>query len=202
MNFSEACSPEGVFSRWRVLAQSCVLHDMVDVADNCFEAVCASAEFYTVPKELARPFARAIGIKDDQNFPRAMDPNDTGHTFVEYWQGLYNVRWLEKVSVTGDVLGWMLIWGQPSHTMGKFYEAACTKWTNLPAWNTFRLAIAPSSKRKMKGFRVTKLSLDASRKRLEAKDLPLALRAQVCPCQADDTLSLVVCMLSAWRYGR
>ena len=76
------------------------------------EAVSGAAELYIVPRRIARRFARAVGIKDDQNFARAMDPADATHVFVEDWQPLYNCRWLEKVE-RGKVVGSMLIWGQP-----------------------------------------------------------------------------------------
>ena len=38
-------------------------------------------------------------------------------------------------------------------------------------WNHFRLALAPDAKRTMKGFRVNKPSLAASRARLKVKDV-------------------------------
>ena len=56
--------------------------------------------------------------------------------------------------------------------MRKVYHAASAKWNDLPAWNTFRQAVAPNSKRGMKGFRVSKLPLTASRARLQKEALP------------------------------
>uniref|UniRef100_A0A7S3AF94 Uncharacterized protein n=1 Tax=Haptolina ericina TaxID=156174 RepID=A0A7S3AF94_9EUKA len=56
--------------------------------------------------------------------------------------------------------------------MQKFYHAASAKWNDLPAWNTSRQAVAPNSKRGMKGFRVSKLPLAASRARLQKEALP------------------------------
>ena len=125
-----------------------------------------------MPKGLARAFARSVGIKDHHNFPRAMDRNDEVHTVVEDWQPLYNVCWLEKVDKSGTAIDWILIWGQPGHTMQKFYHAASAKWNDLPAWNTSRQAVAPNSRRGMNGFRVSKLPLAASRARLQKEALP------------------------------
>ena len=144
----------------------------------------AAAELYEVQKLIARRFARAVGIKEDHNFPRAMDPADETHVFVENWQPLYNVRFLEKVDAAGNVLEHMLIWGQPRHSMQTFYDMARLRWKDLPAWGTFRQALAPDAKRGMKGFRVSKLSAEASRQRLKRKDLPVELATQVptLPC--------------------
>ena len=71
-----------------------------------------------MPKGLARAFARSVGIKDHHNFPRAMDPNDEVHTFVEDWQPLYNVRWLEKVETSGTA----------TSSSGAAAVSACTRY--------------------------------------------------------------------------
>ena len=43
---------------------------MIELA-AVYECVNAAAELYEVPKPIARAFARVVGIKEDQNFPRA-----------------------------------------------------------------------------------------------------------------------------------
>jgi hypothetical protein len=142
------------------------------------EAVSGAAELYIVPRRIARRFARAVGIKDDQNFARAMDPADATHVFVEDWQPLYNCRWLEKVE-RGKVVGSMLIWGQPKHSMERFYKAALATWSDLPSWGSFRQAVAPNAKRGMKGFQVRALSKAETRERLTIMELPIEVAAQV-----------------------
>ena len=87
----------------------------------CLEAVSRHGLRFLVPQPLARRFASLVEVKDDHNFPRAVDPGHAAHHFCEHWQGAYNVRFLEKVK-DGEVLDWVLIWGQPRHTMRSFYD--------------------------------------------------------------------------------
>eukprot|EP00966_Prymnesium_polylepis_P056225 1300944-Prymnesium_polylepis.1 len=105
-----------------------------------------------------------------------MDPADTRHHFVEHWQALYNVRWLEKLGTNGKAVEWMLVWGQPKHSMKDFYVTAKGRWPELPGWEFFRQAISDNSKRKMKGFRMNRLPLEQSRGRLNKKELPSELK--------------------------
>jgi len=151
-----------------------------------YEPVSASRALYRVPRRLAHKFAAVVGINDPQNFSRAMDPSDDVHVFVEGWQPLYNVRWLEKLGANGAVEDYILIWGQPKKTLTQFYENACRKWKALPPFNTFRLALPEGSKRTMKGFRVSKLTAAATRARLAPMDLPSELQsdAEFCAREA------------------
>ena len=89
------------------LVSADIARTMARAADDCYEAVRASGELYSVPKGLARAFARSVGIKDHHNFPRAMDRNDEVHTVVEDWQPLYNVCWLETVDTSGTAIDWI-----------------------------------------------------------------------------------------------
>ena len=141
--------------------------------------VSATGEVYDLPSRLAHAFASAMGIKDPRNFARAMDPSDTTHLFVEHWQALYNVRWLEKLDSSGQAVEWMLVWGQPKHSMEMFHRAAKTRWPQLPPWNTFRQAVSENATRTLKGFRVMRLPLEESRARLQERALPEALKAKV-----------------------
>ena len=140
------------------------------------EPVSAAGDYYEVPKELARAFARAMGIKDDQNFPRAINPAVTSWHFVEHWQGLYNLRWLEKVDMEDRAFEWALVWGQPRHSMKDFFLSVKRRWPELPSWDYFRQAIADNSKKKIKGFRMTRLPPEQSRRRLTKKELPAELK--------------------------
>jgi hypothetical protein len=158
---------------------------MAHPTTDTFEPVSAAGELYDVPKHLSREFARSVGINEDQNFPRAMDPANEQYNWCEDWQPLHNVRWLEKVN-NGAAVEWIVIWGNSKGakpTMQRFYQTALAKWNDLPPWNTFRLALPVDAKRTMKGFRVSKLPLAQSRERLCRKELPLSLRAKVtAPC--------------------
>ena len=140
-----------------------------------FEPVSAAGDYYELPPELARAFAREMHIKDDQNFPRAIDPEITSHHFVEHWQGMYHLRWLEKLGADGAAVEWMLVWGQPKHTMKQFYNSAKDRWPQLPTWDYFRQAVADNSKKKKKGFRIMRLG-----RRLTKKELPAVLKLKVC----------------------
>mmetsp|Transcript_48501 Transcript_48501/g.134475 ORF Transcript_48501/g.134475 Transcript_48501/m.134475 type:complete len:1928 (+) Transcript_48501:54-5837(+) len=153
---------------------------MAHPTTDTFEPVSAAGELYDVPKHLSREFARSVGINEDQNFPRAMDPANEQYNWCEDWQPLHNVRWLEKVN-NGAAVEWIVIWGNSKGakpTMQRFYQTALAKWNDLPPWNTFRLALPVDAKRTMKGFRVSKLPLAQSRERLCRKELPLSLRAK------------------------
>ena len=67
-------------------------------------------------------------LKDAKNFPRAMDPSELRYHFCDNWQGIYNVRFIEKVDKqSGDVLESALIWGQPRHNMRAFYDCLCVR---------------------------------------------------------------------------
>ena len=159
--------------------EASIRHSLVDrMDDDVLPAVNAAAELYYVPRDRAHAFAVHFEVAHPQNFSRMLDPRDTGHHFVEDWQGLYNVRWLEKLGQSGDVMGWILIWGQPRHSLKKFYEACASRWPELPAWNTFRQAAAPGTPRKMSGFRVTRLSVSDSLARLDHKELPVHLKVR------------------------
>ena len=105
--------------------------------DGFYEAVDATGRLFRVPRHQARHFARLVGITDDQNFLRVMDPNVPGQQFVEHWQGLHNVRWLELLDKSQNITDRILIWGQPSHSMEKFYSMVKMKHgKKLPAFNT------------------------------------------------------------------
>jgi hypothetical protein len=153
----------------------------MSTGDEVYEAVSAAGDYYCLPPPVAESFARIIGIKDHHNFPRALNPADTLHHFVEHWQGLYNLRWLEKLGPNGEVLEWMLIWGQPKHSMRMFYDSAKQRWPELPGWEFFRQAIAENSKKNMKAFRATRLLPEQSRRRLQKKELPAELKSKVRP---------------------
>ena len=86
-------------------------------ANDCWEGVSAAGELYKIPKCKAHAFAVSKDIKDAQNFGRALDPSDTVHQFCDDWQGLHNVRWLEKLDTKGGIVGWALIWGRAKHNL-------------------------------------------------------------------------------------
>ena len=65
---------------------------MADGNDDHWEAVSPAGCLYRVPKTRAREFARHFEIKDDQNFPRALNPADTVHQFCEDWQAVVRVH--------------------------------------------------------------------------------------------------------------
>ena len=50
-------------------------------SDGFFEAVSPDGKLYRVPRSQAQLFARLVGVKHDQNFPRVMDINDGQHQF-------------------------------------------------------------------------------------------------------------------------
>ena len=124
---------------------------MSTASDAC-EPVSAAGELYEVPAGLAHAFASVQGIKEPQNFSRAMDPAVASHHFVEHWQGLYHLRWLEKLGADGNAVEWNLVWGQPKHTMKELYLSVKGRWPELPAWEFFRQAISDNSKRSSRGF--------------------------------------------------
>ena len=107
-----------------------------------------------------------------------MDPLHNDHQFVESWQGVHNVRFLEKLDDAGGVAGWELIWGQPKHTMRKYYDTVCKRWPELKEVNfseTFCRALAKKPRGKLPGFRVATLSLDDTRARLPLGKLPVRI---------------------------
>ena len=82
------------------------------------EPVNADGRRYLLEMATASSFARHFKLNDAKNFPRAMDPSETRYHFCNHWQGLYHVRFIEKVNQqTGELLGSELIWGQPKHSM-------------------------------------------------------------------------------------
>ena len=154
-----------------------------------FEAVSKHGQRYIVPRTLSRAFAVSMKIKDDQNFPRAMDPHNAEHHSAEGWQGAYHVHFLEKIDTSGAVIGWELIWGQPKHTMRLFYDHVCQRWPELSEVRfdtTFCRALKEESKAKLRGFRAVKLSLGATRARLPLHPLPSDL-------SSTDLSSTLVC---------
>ena len=101
-----------------------------------------------------------------------MDPLHNDHQFVESWQGVHNVRFLEKLDDAGGVAGWELIWGQPKHTMRKYYDTVCKRWPELKEVNfseTFCRALAKKPRGKLPGFRVATFSLDDTRARADCR---------------------------------
>ena len=178
------------------------------MADEILEAVDPAGRLFRVPRGKARRFARLVGISDtnEQNFPRAMDPEHKEHHFVEDWQGLYNVQFLEKLDDFGNVIDSAVIWGQPYHSMQKFYHALRNKWAGLPSFGTFRQVVAKS--RKNKKLRVPELSFAAKRERLTPTELPAELRVvhagdELPPaCRACTQASLLPAYLCPWNSRR
>ena len=145
-----------------------------DMAD--YEAVSPRGLRYNVPRSVSRAFAVHMKVKDDHNFPRAMDPHHDDHQFVEGWQGVHNVRFLEKLDGNGAVVGFELIWGQPKHTMRQFYDHVRKTWPELNQVKfdtTFCRTLARKPTAKLPGFRVAVLSLDDTRARLPLGQIPV-----------------------------
>jgi hypothetical protein len=141
------------------------------------EPVAADGRRYLLKMELASPFARHFELSDAKNFPRAVDASDMRYHFCNHWQGMYHVRFIEKVNQqTGELLESALIWGQPKHSMREFYDSLCIRWPELLAVgfeSTFCRFL--SGNRKIAGFRVTKaqdLAADEIQKRLPLTSLP------------------------------
>jgi len=119
------------------------------------EPVSKDGKRYVVPRALANAFAVHMGLNDAQNFPRAVDPAHEAHHFAKGWQGVYHVRFLEKVSANGDVEGWEVVWGQPKHNMRAYFNSVSERWPELKGISfdeTFCRALA--GKRKLRGFKV------------------------------------------------
>ena len=89
------------------------------------EAVNEHGKLFVVPRDKAREFARWARVKEGQNFSRAVDPHHIDHQFCERWQGIHNVRFIEKVSDDG-VLEWMVVWGQPKAQHARVLRAVHT----------------------------------------------------------------------------
>ena len=120
----------------------------MSTVSDAYEPVSAAGELYDLPASLAHGFARVKGIEDPQNFARAMDPAGTRHHFVEHWQALYNVRWLEKLGTDGKAVEWMLVWGQPKHSMKDFYLMAKGRWPELSQGGSSSAKPSPRTQRR------------------------------------------------------
>ena len=145
------------------------MQDQLEVVD--------SAGFrYQITRLGARTFAQVIaGAKRLDNWVRCVDPAHKEHHVGEGgWQGAYHVRFIEKLdSRTNGVVDYKVIWGVPKHSMREFYEACKSDWPELPAFNTFRQAVACTGGKKMKGFSVQKqASVELTRTRCPLISLP------------------------------
>ena len=142
-----------------------------------YEAVNNRGELFVVPHNKRMPLPDGPKISDPQNFARAVDPHHTEHEFCEHWQGVHNVRFLEKLN-GGRVVDWVVVWGQPKHSMKAFYDACASRWPELLTVSfkeTFCAAIR--RERKMAGgtIRVQRLELQATRERLSLQQMPAEL---------------------------
>ena len=137
------------------------------------EAVNSNGELFVVPAAFAYTFAVLKNVSDPQNFARAIDPSETSHQFCENWQGVHNVRFLEKVTPQGYVLEYDVIWGQPRHSMKEYYTSVSKKWPEL-LFVSFKETFCPAvaGRRRMKGFRVTKLTPGETVLRLKLRPTP------------------------------
>ena len=124
----------------------------------------------------AAKFAHENGIERPRNFARAISARATHKHFCEGWQGLYNVKWFEKLDGEGNTTDYLHIWGVPRHSLKEFYQECKDKWPELPSIKAFGTAL--SGTKPIAGFRVSKLSTEATKMRLPfvavALQVPLA----------------------------
>lgn len=124
-----------------------------------YEVVDSAGFRYQITRLGALTFAQMIaGAQRPSNWVRAVDPACKEHHVGEGgWQGAYNVRFIEKLHPrTKAVIDYKLIWGVPRHSMTEFYRACKSDWPELPAFNTFRQAVAGTGGKTMTGFSVQK----------------------------------------------
>jgi hypothetical protein len=159
-----------------------------------YEAVHLSGKRYLVPQDVAYAFATQMRLAEPHNFPRAMDPAHDAHHFAEGWQGAYHVRFLEKIDAADNIIGFELVWGQPRHTMRKYYDHVICRWPELSDVSfesTFCRALAIKPTRKLLGFRVVKLDLESTRARLPQQPLPQVRALGACMRDSVSACSLI-----------
>ena len=147
------------------------------------EAVAPSGKRYRLhslqhASSFAKQLQDANELKDAKNFSRAVDPSDLRFHFCENWQGIYNVRFVEKVDTqSGELLESALIWGQPRHSMREFYDCLCVRWPELRAvsFESTFCRFLKDGQRKITGFRVRlarDIPIDEMERRLPLTGLP------------------------------
>ena len=112
----------------------------------------------------AAEFAQEYGIDRPDNFARAISAARRDKHFCEGWQGLYNVRWLEKLDRDGNVVDYTHIWGVPRHSLKEFYQECKEKWPELLSVKAFGTAL--SGTKPIAGFQVAPPSIELTKTRL------------------------------------
>ena len=169
------------------------------------EAVAPSGKRYRLhslqhASSFAKQLQDANELKDAKNFSRAVDPSDLRFHFCENWQGIYNVRFVEKVDTqSGELLESALIWGQPRHSMREFYDCLCVRWPELRAvsFESTFCRFLKDGQRKITGFRVRlarDIPIDEMERRLPltAQDIPIAELERRLPLTALPALAAAV----------
>ena len=108
---------------------------------------------WLVPRHEARQFASKMVLNEKvvQNFATCMDENEREHHFCDGWQGIYNLRWFEAVDKDGNIVAAYPMVG----TLKQFYERVVVSHLGINvSWAYFRQTAAPTTKKKLLGWRV------------------------------------------------